>query len=149
MELKDFVRETLTQIAQGIQESLEPVREAGGYSNPAIRTQPKTTDSSHFASMGAGRNVFLVDFDVAVSVSEEAGSNAEAKLKVASFLSLGAGGDSSKQSSATNRISFKVPLALPVDPITEEELKSREAEAAKKSRERLQRVGRQNSSWTR
>ena len=130
MELKDFVKETLTQIAAGIDESLETVRESGGYVNPATTINSSVTDSSHFSSMKFGRNVFLIDFDVAVTVEEETGTNAEAKLKVASLLSLGAGGESGNRSSATNRISFKIPLALPVDPITEDELKKREKEQA-------------------
>jgi hypothetical protein len=133
MELKDFVKESLTQIAQGINESIEEVRESGGYVNPASRVDTKNTDSSHFSALGEGRNVFLVDFDIAVSVEEKEGTKAEAKLKVASILSLGAGGNSDHKSSATNRISFKVPLALPVDPISANELVEREKKRKQES----------------
>ena len=133
MELKDFVKETLTQIAQGVQESIIPVQESGGYVNPATRTNTKNTDNSHFASMPNGQNIFLVDFDVAITVEEDVGANAEAKLKVASFLSIGGGGDTSNKNSATNHISFKVPLAIPVDPISESGLKNREAEQSRKT----------------
>lgn len=126
MELKDFIRETLTQICEGVEESLVRARETGGYVNPATTANSKSNDSSHFANIGHGRNVFLVDFSVAVSVEENLDKNAHAKLKVASVLSLGVGGDVANKSSATNQISFKVPLALPVDPITQDELKARE-----------------------
>jgi len=135
MELKEFVKKTLTQIAAGVEESLESVRDSGGYVNPATRTNTKISNNTHFASMPNGSNVFLIDFDVAITVDDKAGTGAEAKLKVASFLSLGVGGDSENKSSSTNRISFQVPLALPVDPISENELKSRDAEQKRKSQE--------------
>jgi hypothetical protein len=72
MDLKDFVKETLVQISTGVQESIEEVRESGGYSNPAAVGSSKTSDNSHFGSMGEGQNVFLVNFDVAVTVDENA-----------------------------------------------------------------------------
>jgi len=149
MELKDFVKETLSQISEGIQESLAPVRNAGGYVNPATRINTKSTDSSHFASMDAGRNVFLVDFDVAVTVTEETGTNAKAKLSVASLVDLSAGGNSGNVSSSTNRISFKVPLAMPVDQITHDELKKRESEQARKNAEVIRNAAQQlnGDSW--
>lgn len=126
MEIKNFSREALTQISHGIKESMEDVREAGGYTNPAVRTNPKLTETSHFAEIGDGHNVFLVDFNVAVVVQDMEHTDATAKLNVASLISLGAGGESENQRATTHRISFKVPLALPVDPVTTEELKERE-----------------------
>lgn len=149
MELKDFVKETLVQITQGVHESIVQVRESGGYTNPAVRTNTKSSDSSHFANLGFGRNVFLVDFDVAVSVEEGTGTNAGAKLNVASLLTLGAGGESANKSTATNRISFKVPIALPVDPVTEEELKKREIEQAKQMKENLEKLNQTSRNWVR
>lgn len=141
MDLKEFVKETLIQISAGVQESLIAVRQTGGYVNPATRINVTNTDSSHFSSMQNGRQVFLVDFDVTITVEEETGTNAQAKIKVASILSLGAGGESGNKNSAINKISFKVPMALPVDPITEEELKNREAKQAKKQKESISKLG--------
>ena len=137
MELKDFVKETLTQISQGVQESIAEVRDAGGYVNPATRTNTKNTDSAHFGSMPNGQNIFLVDFDVAVSVEEDMGGNAEAKLKVASVLSIGGGAETSTKNSATNQISFKVPIAIPVDPISENDLKERESAQARRTQQMI------------
>ncbi|NQY89513.1 MAG: hypothetical protein HRT51_17560 [Colwellia sp.] len=146
MELKDFVKEALVQIASGVEESIAAVRESGGYVNPAVKIDISKSDGSHFSSLGNGQNVFLIDFDVAVTVEEETGTNAEEKLKVASLLSLGAGGKSANKASATNRIHFKVPLGLPVDPVTSEELKNREQERTRKTREAIQRIGNLNKN---
>jgi len=88
MNLKDFVKETVVQIASGVKEAQEAVRAHGGFVNPAARVAPKASDYSHLGGIGDGQNVFLIDFDVAVNVSEETKGGAEAKLKVASVINL-------------------------------------------------------------
>jgi hypothetical protein len=114
MDLKQFVNETLTQIAQGVSEAQTSVRSVGGFVNPALRGV--VNRESYFGSVETGQHVFLVEFDVAVTVAKGKGTNAGAKLEVASFLSLGAGGKSNEETQSTSRVKFKVPIALPVDP---------------------------------
>lgn len=140
MDLKDFVRETLVQISTGVQESIEEVRESGGYSNPAAVGSSKNSDNSHFGSMGEGQNVFLVDFDVAVTVDENSEVSGGGKLKVASVFSLGADAGSSSKSSSSNRVSFKIPLALPVDPVSRAEVTERKARQQEKINESMRRL---------
>ena len=123
MDLKDFVKETLVQIVAGVQSSQEEIRKLGGIVNPATLSG-NPNSPSYFASVDTSRHVFLIDFDVAVTVSENAGANAHAKLSVASLVSLGAGGNTGSSSASTNRIAFKVPLALPVDQETYVETQS-------------------------
>jgi hypothetical protein len=128
VELKEFVRESLKQIVEGVSEAQEPVRRHGGYVNPTVL--PKTTSDAHFGEfLPSGQQVFLVEFDVAVAVNEQTGTHAEAKLQVASFLSLGVGGKSGDAQQTTQRIKFKVPLALPLDAVAMQkttELRSQE-----------------------
>jgi hypothetical protein len=112
MDLKEFVRESLIEITAGIKEAQGPVREAGGYVNPPVTVSTKA--DLYFGDF-LGRHVFLVDFDVALVVNEGTGTSAEAKLKVASFLSLGASGNSNESQQTTSRIKFRVPLAVPTD----------------------------------
>ncbi|MBH1496977.1 hypothetical protein JY423_13905 [Stenotrophomonas maltophilia] len=114
MDLKEFVRETLVQIATGVKDAQIDVRALGGIVNPATQN-PLKVGNSYFSSVDDLHHVFLVDFDVAVSVAENTGTSAQAKLNVATILSLGAGGQSANSSAATNRLTFKVPLALPLD----------------------------------
>ncbi|MBN8716747.1 MAG: hypothetical protein J0H95_07200 [Xanthomonadales bacterium] len=123
MDLKEFVKETIVQIASGVREAQEAVRPLGAIVNPASLA-PAPGGGSYFATIQDMHHVFLVDFDVAVSVSETAGTNASAKLNVATLLSLGAGGQSGNSTAATNRLSFKVPLALPLDEPTRARLTS-------------------------
>lgn len=114
MELKEFVRESLKQIVEGVSEAQKPVRDHGGYVNPTVL--PRGKSESHFGEfLPSGQQVFLVEFDVAVTVNEQTGTHAEAKLQVASILSLGAGGKSGDLLQTIQHIKFKVPLALPLD----------------------------------
>ncbi|WP_140724154.1 hypothetical protein [Pseudomonas sp. Hp2] len=114
MKLNEFVKETLVQIARGVHDAQQDVRALGGMVNPATLSASQSS-GSYFASVDSMHHVFLVDFDVAVEVSETTGTNAEAGLSVATFAKLGAGGKSSNANSTSNRIAFKVPLALPID----------------------------------
>jgi hypothetical protein len=150
MELKEYIKETLVQISEGIEAAQTEVRDCGGFVNPAHRTSVKTSDPSHFGAVENGQNIFLVDFDVSISVIEGSGTDAHAKLKVASLISLGAGGKSSQSSNSTNRISFKVPLGLPVDAVSEEQLNQRDARVAenrRKQTERIRSANRRNRDW--
>jgi len=91
MDLKEFVRKTLVQIATGVKDEQIDVRGLGGIVNSATQN-PLKGGNSYFSSVDDLHHVFLVDFDVAVSVAENTGTNAQAKLNVATILSLGAGG---------------------------------------------------------
>lgn len=136
MDLKEFVRETLVQIATGVKDAQGDVRALGGIVNPATQN-PSTNGNSYFSSVDELHHVFLVDFDVAVTVAENTATNAQAKLNVATILSLGAGGQSGNSSAATNRLTFKVPLALPLDEPSHKKLSGEIAADRAKVREAL------------
>ena len=127
MELKQFVKEALTQITEGVKEAQETIRESGGYLNPAVRISSAPAQS-HVSSLSDGQNIYTVDFDIAISVAENTGTKADGKLTVASILNLGAGVSSSESNSTLSKIAFKVPLALPVDPVSMQKLKQEDAE---------------------
>lgn len=152
MELKEFIKETLIQIAEGIEAAQTEVRDCGGFVNPAHRSDPKNSVENHFGVLSNGQNIFLVDFDISVTVVEETGADAKAKLQVASFFKVGVGVESNTSNSATNRVSFKVPLGLPVDAVSEEQLKQKDAELEEKRRKQSEAIRRHNESrsdsWT-
>jgi hypothetical protein len=134
MELKDFIRETLAQIAAGVEAAQTEVRDSGGFVNPAHRAGKQESDKSHFGSLTLGQNIFLVDFDVTVTVVDATETEGKAKLNVAGFLNLGTGGQSNTSSTETNRISFKVPLVMPVDEVSVDELKKLDEARAERHR---------------
>lgn len=146
MELKEFIQETLAQIAAGVEAAQTEVRDAGGFVNPAHRAGKTDQSNSHFGSLTSGQNIFLVDFDVTVTVIEAKETEGKAKLNVAGLLNLGTGGQSNASSSATNRISFKVPLAMPVDSVSMEELQKQDAALAERRRKQTEQIRAHNQS---
>lgn len=123
MELSEFVNQSLTQIVKGVKESQDEIRAQGGYANSAIFTSASGKESAtHFGSVSDGQNVLLVDFDVAITVSDASEGGIGGKLSVASLFKLEAGSKGTAASESTSRIRFKVPLALPVDLITKQKL---------------------------
>ncbi len=140
MELKEFIRETLAQIAAGVEGAQTEVRDAGGFVNPAHRVGKQEQDKSHFGSLTSGQNIFLVDFDVTVTVIEATETEGKAKLNVAGLLNLGTGGQSNASSTATNRISFKVPLAMPVDAVSLDDLQRQDQELAERRRQQAEKI---------
>ena len=140
MELKEFIRETLAQIAAGVEAAQTEVRDAGGFVNPAHRAGKQEHDKSHFGSLTSGQNIFLVDFDVTVTVIEATETEGKAKLNVAGLFNLGTGGQSNASSTAINRISFKVPLAMPVDTVSLEELQRQDQALADRRRRQTEQI---------
>ena len=147
MELKEFIRETLSQIAAGVEAAQTEVRYAGGFVNPAHRVGKQEQDKSHFGALTSGQNIFLVDFDVIVSVIDATETEGRAKLSIAGFVSLGSGGQSNASSTATNRISFKVPLAMQVDAVSADELKQQDQALAERRRKQSEAIRHQKQVW--
>ena len=147
MELKEFIRETLSQIAAGVEAAQTEVRDAGGFVNPAHRVGKQEQDKSYFGAFPSGQNIFLVDFDVTVSVIEATETEGKAKLSIAGFVDLGTGGQSNASSTATNRISFKVPLAMPVDAISAEDLNKLDEAVSERRRKQYEAIEQHNQEW--
>ena len=116
MDLREFVKEALVQVASGVRDAQEPVRIQGGFVSPSVVSGASgRSESTHFGTLSSGQQVLLVEFDVAVTATDSVEGGAGAKLAVASLFSLEAGGKGRTGSETTSRIKFKVPLALPVD----------------------------------
>ena len=107
MELKNFVKATLVQIAQGVKDAQGEVREIGGSVNPYERYD--TGGMGTHLSRGV---VQTVNFDVAITASEGCTSREGIGVVVAS-IALGKRNESNDQSSSVSRVQFEVPLALP------------------------------------
>jgi hypothetical protein len=116
MDLREFVKEALLQVVSGVTEAQEAVHAKGGYVNPsALSHVGDHSQTTLFATLSSGQNVFLIDFDVAVTASESVDAGGSAKLSVVSLFSAQVGGKSATSTESVSRIRFKVPLALPLD----------------------------------
>ena len=129
MELQEFVKAALLQISAAVREAQDSVRTSGGFVNPsAMASAPGNADLTHFATLESGQNVFLVDFDVAVTATDAIEGGGGGKLSVASIFSVHGGAKTATSSESTSRIKFKVPLALPVDSTSRAEFERRRRE---------------------
>src|SRR5260370_33921195 len=93
MELKDFVSRTITDIIEGVREA-QAAAGSDAYVNPGI-----------------GREI--VEFDVALTVTEAAEKKGGGGITVAGFLKAEGGGGSSSSNSSISRVKFSVAVKLP------------------------------------
>src|SRR5262245_23531827 len=107
VQLKDFVKSTLIQIAQGVAEAQEEAAGLGAFVNP-IRLAGTSgrwdRDTANVAS--------TVEFDVAVQATEGTSTKSGIGVAVASLV-LGTQVRADESAAATSRIKFSVDILLP------------------------------------
>jgi predicted ATP-dependent Lon-type protease len=112
MELKEFITETLVQVATGIEQAQSALKEKN--IDAIINTNVTKHDSGHLVTGGRRKPVEIVEFDVAILASEGTETKAGIGLKVASLLNLDAGGKSNNTAGRESRIKFKIPMSYPM-----------------------------------
>ncbi len=111
MELRDFVKETLVQIAEGVSEAQERADSLGAHVNPRLTRSSNYASQQGFLNSESGA-AQVVGFDVALTVTEGTGTKGGIGI-FAGAVSLGSSGQSSAENSSVSRVKFSVPLALP------------------------------------
>lgn len=116
MELDEFISTTLKSIIKSVNETKEFAESNGAIINPVImeRIEDHDQNSSIWRKDGKDGRRFLtkIDFDVAVSVSNEEGSKVGGGLKI-QVLNLGASASETETNQTTSRIKFSLNIALP------------------------------------
>jgi len=118
MDLRNFIKEALVQIALGIDDASEALGESNAIVNPRnVATGGGTKDSKIYGFMVADSNpmqqiVQSVDFDVAVSVAQGSQTKGGVGLMVGA-IALGSQGKSDSSNASQSRIQFSVPMLLP------------------------------------
>ncbi|HUG82063.1 MAG TPA: hypothetical protein VML01_10395 [Bryobacterales bacterium] len=113
MHLKDFVRDSIVQIIEGVVEAREHTKDTGAIVGPAVAVDSSTVAKPGMAFVGRKGVAQLVEFDVVVSISE--GEMSEAKVGVLSgIIGAGVGGKSEETLHNVSRLKFSVPVLLPV-----------------------------------
>lgn len=114
MELRAFVKETLTQVMSGVSEAQQAVHDEqnGGEICPPIGTN---WEAAGFVFSKLGQPVQQVEFDVAVTASEISGTKGTIGVLLGAF-GFGMKGQSESGSGQNSRIKFSVPVSLPVMP---------------------------------
>ncbi|WP_338790511.1 hypothetical protein [Pseudomonas sp. AE27] len=118
MELKDFIANTLTQIAEGILAANEALANTDAKVNPTnLSTHSNNAQGFGRTTEGdegekRGRLVERVTFDVAVTTEGETKGSAGLKIGIAT-LGLNTGGELRDKAGQASRIQFAVPMVFP------------------------------------
>ena len=122
MKLSEFVRETLNSVVSGVVLSQEDLKKTNAIINPS------TIDENGFISLSYGnKRIVNVSFDVAVTVDDIDGDKAGIKVSVANFFSGSVGGETKTANQKVSRVSFEIPVLLPInDNLTEQGIKERQ-----------------------
>lgn len=115
MELKDFISETIYQIATGVKESIEKCKDLDIIVNPNISI---VSDNDAYipqdpSNREVSRRIMPIEMDVSVAISNSSENSAGGKIGISVFGVGGSikGTDNTKN---INRIKFTVPVSLPV-----------------------------------
>lgn len=115
MDLQTFIQASLVQIANGIAGANGELKETGALVNPR-NLYPDKNGGHNYGYIGskgeAQRLVEFVEFDVAITVSQESEKGGKIGLMVGA-LGVGVGGKSADENSSVSRIRFKLPVAWP------------------------------------
>ena len=108
MTLQDFVTETLTQIANGVSTARKGNRQIA----PSV-AMSTAHGNSYVVFRGGVSNpsAFLVDFDVAVTVSQKKSNDAGGGIAVHVFQAK-ASREGATEHSTVSRIKFQVPVTF-------------------------------------
>jgi hypothetical protein len=115
MELKDFVEESLVQIARGIEAASKALEDTNAHINPKnvyVNSDSRQNYGRLVKKQEYNPVVELVEFDVAVHASEGKETNGKIGISVGS-IGLGAGGKSQETNRSESRIKFKIPVVFP------------------------------------
>ena len=111
MDIKDFVKESLMQIAESINEANVELEGKGTYipsgdmiGEGVLFSVIKGPETRHFIK---------VEFDLAVTVSQEHGTSGGGGLSIASLAKVGIKGEDIEGKEEISRIKFMIPMALP------------------------------------
>lgn len=117
MQLREFIAQSLIQLARGVEDAQKELAASGTLVNPTMASIFPNNGKDAFIAHGWAQEdqssaVFLVDFDVAVTAVE--GTNTKGGIGVvAGVFALGSQGQSENKNTAISRIQFKIPLKLP------------------------------------
>ena len=110
MDLKEFVSETLQQIVSGVEDAQNKLGNSGQV-NPKIWMAQREQAAKHkILESSSGQWIHLVNFDVAVTVTEGKGTKGGIGLVIGP-VTLGSAGESKVESASVSRIQFEVPIA--------------------------------------
>ncbi len=109
MQLREFIKEVLTQIVDGVRDAQGS--NGGAFVVPKGDGGHKYAEHPRFAASARLKST-IVDFDVAITAEDNNKVEGSAGIKVIA-VQFGAKGETSSKDSTVSRVQFAVPLLLP------------------------------------
>jgi hypothetical protein len=119
MELKEFIKASLVQINEAIQESNDQLRDLKicGIVNP-VGVQINSENSQVYGRQSNRQEhldrkvVHKIDFDVAVHAQEDTTTGGNAKISIAS-IGFGGNAERTQSGKSESRLKFSIPVIYP------------------------------------
>ena len=115
MNLEDFIAQSLSQIAKGIEKANNELVDSMAIVNPSGISRPLVSEHGAYGAVdinGSYVDVHEIKFDVSVSVIDSNEHGGGLGISVAG-ISLGAQGKENQSNTSISRIQFSIPMALP------------------------------------
>lgn len=117
MDIKDFIKETLTQIVEGITDANKEIQGKGAFivssnlkdANGLPARELYSDDKNDLRHI-----VREISFDISIVVSDSEQSGVKGGLQVFSFIHSDGGIENNTSSSSMHKIKFSLPLAMPI-----------------------------------
>ncbi|SHI42682.1 hypothetical protein SAMN04488012_101328 [Palleronia salina] len=132
MDLKDFVKETISSIVEATNELQDEWGDQGVIVNPPVSTLAPGTYKQN-SSTHTFRAIQTIKFDVAVTASSQTGGGGKVGVKVWVF-EAGTEGEHARHHEEVSRVQFEVPLTLRP---SETETTNRDHQQAEKGKAKL------------
>lgn len=121
MQLNEFVKQVIISVVAGVNESQNLLKDTSAIVNPS-------TIKDDYID-GISRKVINVNFDVGVTITEEGANSKGIKIAVFDVLSGKADRETKTANQTVSRVSFSVPVALPVFDNLLEEAQKKQTES--------------------
>ncbi len=108
MELKDFIKQTIVQIVDGVVEAQSSIRDKGANINPVNFRFTKDGQQNH-SKFAIPQDIV---FDIGLTSSEKNGSSEGIGVFLGT-INLGKKSEDVAETVAVTKVKFTVPLALP------------------------------------
>ena len=117
MNLEDFIAQSLSQIAKGIEKANDELSDSKAIVSPKNITGVLKNHPSTYGTLKLSNDEWSVvqniEFDVAVTASQGSEAKAGAGISVGA-ITLGATGKEDNKNTSVSRMRFSIPMLLPL-----------------------------------
>ncbi|MDO3390616.1 hypothetical protein Q3C19_09025 [Bacteroides sp. ET489] len=115
MELKEFIKESLSQIIDAVKETQEKYKDTNVVICPDNIQEVKDglyiLDENEYDNYSSRSKVQNIDMDIAISVTEKEGN--KSGLGIAKIINAGISSENTQQNESISKIKFSIPIVLP------------------------------------